>query len=153
MNKKIKFNILDFCIILFAILLIFATLFWKDIRAKFFVNDKNAEYSFVVTGLSKEAAQSVLIGDSLYFSEDGTYAGEINSVETEREMRFVSLVDGSVVEYESDFYTIKGKVNIKGKEKQNGFYIDDKYFTVPGKRFSLETDSVEFIVEITRIEY
>ena len=153
MNKRIKFNILDFCIILFAILLIFASLFWKDIRGKFILNEKNAEYSFVVKGLTEETVKSVSIGDNFYFSEDGTYAGKIDSVEYEREIHYVSLIDGSNVEYESDLYTLSGKVKITGKEKENGFYIGEKYFTVPGKKFYLETDSVELIIEITRIDY
>lgn len=153
MSKKIKFNILDFCIVLFAILIILSMFFWKDIRSKFTFNEKNAEYTFIVTGLTKEAAEAVLSGNNLYFSEDGTFAGKIESVSSEREIRSVSLIDGDKVEYESDFYTLRCKVDIKGKEKENGFYIDDRYFTVPGKKFSLETDSVKLYVEITSINY
>ena len=153
MSKKIKFNILDFCIVLFAILIILSAFFWKDIRSKFTFDEKNAEYSFVVTGLTKEAAEAVSAGNNLYFSEDGTFAGKIESVSAEREIRSVSLIDGDKVEYESDFYTLRCKVDVKGKEMENGFYIDDRFFTVPGKKFSLETDSVKLYVEITSINY
>ncbi len=153
MSRKIKFNVLDFCIVLFAILTILSTFFWKDIRSKLTFDEKNAEYSFIVTGLTKEAAEGVSVGNNLYFSEDGTFAGKIESVSTEREIRSVSLVDGEKAEYESDFYILRCKVDIKGKEKENGFYIDDRYFTVPGKKFSLETDSVKLFVEITSINY
>ena len=152
MDKKIKFNVIDFAIILFVILSIFATIFWKDIRNNFKLNEKSVEYTFTARGVTEEELNSIAVEDKLYFSKDETYAGTIKSVTAEKEMITVALADGSLKTYEGDSYVVQFSVSSVGKQGENGFYLGNTYFTVPGKTFSFETDTVTLNAEITSVK-
>jgi hypothetical protein len=153
MNKKIKFNVLDFSIILLSVLSVLAFIFWNDIRTRFMYEEKEAEYAFVARGVTEEALNSLKIGDEVKFLNSRENAGKIISFEYEKEILSVILVDGSRKTYEGDTYVLTGKISARGREKENGFYVSDEYFIVPGKKFSLSTSKVNVDVEITEIDF
>jgi len=153
MNNKIKFNVLDFCIILFAFLVILLVIFSNDICVKFMYNETIAEYTFVATGLTEEEVASIKKDDKLIFSNDGLDAGKLLSFESEKEVSTIVLVNGDTISYDAETYTIRGKVSAKGRIKENGFFISDEHFTVAGKKFNVETSTVKFEMEISDIKY
>ena len=152
MNNKIKFNIIDFSIILFVVLAILATIFWNDIRNNIKFEEKTAEYSFVARGVTEDELASLSLENKLYFTNDGTYAGTIKSISYEKEVVTVALADGTLGTYEGNTYLIKCTAFTTGKQGENGFYIGNKHFTVAGKCFSLETDTASIDAEITDIK-
>lgn len=148
MNKKNKFNVLDFVIIIFSLLSLFSIIFWEDIRINFLYEEKNIEYSFIARGVTKEEFNSLVVGDEIFFSADEKDAGRLTSFSGEKETLPVVLVDGSVKKYEADTYTVSGSVVANGIEKENGIYIEDEYFMVPGKKFNVETSKISIEIEI-----
>lgn len=150
MSKKIKFNVLDFVIILFSVLAILSALFWNDIRAEFVFDEKTVEYTFCISGLSEEMLSSIKVDDNLYFAENGKSAGTILSLKSEKSAGFVV---GTVKAYEIDTYTVIGTAEAKGRQRENGFYINDEYFIVNGKYFDVETSKVSVKLQITDIKY
>ena len=153
MNKKIRFNVLDFSIVLLSVLSILAIVFWNDIRVAFMYEEVDAEYTFLATGVTEEMLVYLTVGEDFVFSEDGKKAGTITYVESEKELSRITLVDGTNKTYEGDTYIVKGRAAVKGCKKENGFYISDKYFTVAGKKFKVETSKVNIEIEISEINY
>ncbi len=153
MNKKIKFNVLDFVIILLSILVILSVVFWNDIRLNFIQDERTAEYTFTVNGITEEVLSAIKVEDKVFVSEDGTEAGTIKSIESKKETLSVELTDGSSKYYEADTYTVSGKITVKGVIKENGFYIGDKYFVVSGKRFNVYTSRINMNIEVDEIKY
>ncbi len=151
MSKKTKFNVLDFVIVLVSILSILFVVFWKDIRVKFLYEEKNIQYTFEASGITEEELSSLKIGDKLIFSEDSNSAGTITSIESEKEVLSITLIDGTQKSYEADTYTIKCKASASGIKKEHGFYIDNKYFIVPGKAFHVETPKLSMEIQITEL--
>lgn len=149
MNKKNKFNVLDFVIIIFSLLSIFSIVFWEDIRINFLYEEKNIEYSFIARGITEEEFNALVVGDKIFFSADEKDAGQLTSFNGEKETLPIVLVDGSVKSYIADTYTVSGRVIATCIEKENGFYIEDKYFIVPGKKFNVETSKISFEIEIS----
>ncbi len=153
MSKKIKFNILDFSIIIFVILVILCAFFWQEIRAKVTLDDKIAEYTFVAEGLTKDEIDSFSQNDVFYFCNSGDKAGSLESFSFEKENVSLQLVDGSFVTCDGETYKLFGKIKANGKVLENGFFIANKYFAVQGKRYDLETDSVKITIELNEIKY
>lgn len=151
MNKKFKFNLIDFSIILLAIIIIFGVIFWDDIRAKFVLEEKEIEYSFQINNVTEEMLSSLSINDKFFF-ENNSNAGTVLMFEYEKEIATLVSEDGTRCSYETDLYCVKGKAKAKGKEKENGFYISAEYFIVPGKIFNVKTEKTGFSIEIKDIQ-
>ncbi len=133
--KKMKFNILDFSIILLSIIIIAMAIFWDDIRTEFIYKEKTVEYIFKATEITDEMYNTVFDFNKLTFSGSDISAGSI-----------------SKIKYDESKLELKGAVVVKGREKENGFYISGEYFVVPGKKFIVENSAMVFEIEIISIE-
>ncbi len=151
MNRKFKFNLIDFSIILLSLAIIFSVIFWDDIRAKFILEEKEIEYSFQINNVTEDMLSTLSVNDKMFF-EDNSSAGVIASFEFQKEIASIISEDGTRCSYETDFYCVKGKAKVKAIEKENGFYISAEYFTVPGKVFNVRTEKAEFTIQIKEIQ-
>lgn len=152
MNKKIKFNVLDFAIVLLSVLIVLSVAFWDELSMNFIHEKKSVECSFIATGLTEEMVLAFNKQEKVFFSENGVKFGKIIDFQNEREQLSVTLVDGSSKSYIADTYTIKGKMIVDCVEKENGLYIDGKYFIVSGKKFDVSTSKINMEIEITDVE-
>ena len=151
MNKKFKFNLIDFSIILLSLSIILSVIFWEDIRAKFILKEKEIEYSFQINNVTEEMLSTLSVNDKLFF-EDNSNAGIILSFEFQKEIASIISEDGTRCSYETDLYCVKGKAKVNAVEKENGFYISAEYFTIPGKVFNVKTEKAEFSILIKEIQ-
>ncbi len=151
MNKNIKFNVLDFTIILFSALILLSVIFWNNIRSELFYEEKKAEYTFIATGLTEEMILSISENDKLFFDNSEKSSGTLKSYQYEKEILPITLIDGTVKYYEAETYALSGTVSAEGVKKENGFYINGDYFIVAGKKFNANTSKISFNIEISNL--
>lgn len=151
MNKNIKFNVLDFTIILFSVLILLSVIFWNNIRSELFYEEKNAEFTFVAKGLTEEMILSISENEKLFFDDSEKSSGTLKSYQYTKEILPMTLIDGTVKYYEAETYTLTGTVSTEGVKKENGFYINGDHFIVSGKKFNTNTAKISFNMEISNL--
>ncbi len=167
-NKRstAKFNIIDFVIILIALLCIFSLLArYTTILEKIGISDHLEQYevSFSVTDLRYTTPNFFQINDKIYLQdEEQTYMGTLLSRELGSTdaltitlaSRYVQSLDGFI----SAYYTENTFVDISGRILCEGLIGDDGYFLLGGDMYLAEgqklavcTDLVSFELTVTGI--
>lgn len=154
-KKKIRFNLVDFFIIISVLLAVLMIVF-RGTVADFVGNvvyTDEATVSFTVKGVSKGDLEMIKKDDTVYYDEKTL--GKVLSVEYVNST--VNVIDDSsgtpvykqAVDYES--YDLKITVSTVGAFFEDGFYFDGQIYLGVGKNLELYTDNYSCFAIITAI--
>ncbi len=150
--KNIKFNVLDFFIIM-AIIIVAAVIVFRGGLKDSIVAMRSNEtivYTVKINNLQKASFDVLELGDELYSKSDDKLLGQIVDKASAPATHYISLSDGTLVKSEIPdrldiFLTVEGT----GRITDEGCMLGGNYFVAAGKYISGYTDSVTFGFEIT----
>ena len=157
-RKKVRFNIIDFLLIVLALLSIAALVFRPTVLeklGKLTVND-TVVVSFYADCLTEDEFNVLKQGDHLTvkgdpFGELLTFSVQpyktlqLMESDVESEHPFFSEV------IEPGLFTVKGQIRLTGTQRDDGFYIAGNLQVGVGSIVEVESDSYALTVQITGI--
>ena len=157
-GKKVRFNVIDFLLIVLILLTVFAMFLRPMVLEK--ISEFTANDTIVVTfyadRLTEDEYAMLTEGDKFQL---GAYEfGELLVFTTEP-YRTLQLVE-SDVESEEPFYesviepgryTVKGQIRVTGTKREDGFYVGGSLPVCVGNVYTVQSDSCVLTLQITGI--
>ena len=150
-KKKIKFNLIDFLIVIAVIAVIVVIAFRSGLVENLANNAKGKTivYTVKIGDVQNESFNFIDIGEKLYNDETDAYIGTIVDKRVETSKVYIISTEGKIVKTEqpgrADIYLT---VEAKGTVNANGCKVDGKFFVAAGKLFSCYTEDLFFNAEI-----
>ncbi len=152
-QNKVRFNVVDFLLILLVILSVVALFLRPQVLEK--IGEMTATETVVVNfyadRLSESECNAISVGDSLVIG-DGEY-GELLSytVQPYQTFQLIESDAGSESAFfkevtEPDLYTVKGQIRLTGTRKEDGFHVGGNLPVGVGS--ILEIQSVSYILTL-----
>ncbi|MBQ7645687.1 MAG: DUF4330 family protein [Clostridia bacterium] len=155
-KKNIKFNALDFLIILMIIGMVAIVIFQKDIK-KFTDNNEYGDivYSFTVNNITSERARYLAEGSTLTELSGDEAAADMGTILTSQSENYVldvTLVDGSVESAElTGVKNVRCTAKMTAIKKENGYFTENGTMIVPGRSIKIETSRAVFEIKIESV--
>lgn len=157
-QKKVKFNVIDFLLVVLLILAVVAMFLRPQVLEKIsqLTANDTVVVSFCADRLTEDEYALLTEGDVLTL-EDGVF-GELLVFATEP-YRTLQIIQ-SDVEVENPFfesvvepgrYTVKGQIRLTGDLRSDGFYVGGKLPIGVGSICQVQSDSYILTLEITGI--
>ncbi|MBQ8382083.1 MAG: DUF4330 family protein [Clostridia bacterium] len=157
-QKKVRFNIVDFLLIVLVILSVVALFLRPTVLKKVeqLTATDTAVVSFYADGLTEEECNILAAGDVL--SAGNGADGELLSFSVQP-YQTLHLIESDVQSESSFFkevtepglYTVKGQARLTGARKDDGFYVDGNLQIGVGSILQVQSDSYILTLEITGI--
>ena len=157
-GKKIRFNVIDFLLIVLIILSVVAMFLRPTVLKKIseFTANDTVVVSFYADRLTEEEYAMLTEGD--HFTVGDSDFGELLAFTTEpyRTLQLIeSDVEGEAPFYESVVepgrYTVKGQIRLTGDKRKDGFYADGNLPVGVGSIYTVQSDSCVLTLQITGI--
>ena len=157
-QKKVRFNVIDFLLVVLVILAVVAMFLRPTVLAKIgeLTANDTVVVSFCADRLTEDEYSLLTEGDVLTV-EDGVF-GELLAFTTEP-YRTLQVIE-SDVELENPFfesvvepgrYTVKGQIRLTGAQRSDGFYAGGNLPVGVGSIYQVQSDSYILTLEITGI--
>ena len=148
-NRKLKFNIIDFLIILIVIGVALIFVFRSNMVNSFTSAPQTISYTVRISDVQKESFDLVEVGSTLYCNDDDSILGTIKGKRFEEASMYTVLANGDIVKtYQPDRIDIYLEVEASGTVDEDGCMIDGTYFIASGKMISCYVDKLYFNVEV-----
>ncbi len=149
-KRNIKFNILDFLIIVFVISVVAAVLLRNGIASNLTASKKTLQYTLKISDVQMESYDYIKPGTIVYSNDDNREIGKVVSVEPAQPATFYTVLsDGDVKKTEQpnriDIYLT---VETSGTVDSEGHKIDGKIFIASGKTIEVYINAIYFNVEV-----
>ncbi len=151
---KIRFNIIDFLIIVIVIGCIVGVIMRYDIIDKLVLDSKRDEVkvSFMITGISPQIADQIKDGDEFYVVGASTSLGVLMDHTVSNAEKVEANENGFPVRsYDDTLRDVRGTFDSFGVQNENGFFLGGTLFIAPGKTLTIESRNVRISVIITEI--
>ena len=152
-EKKVRFNLIDFIIVIVVIACIVGTVFRATILEKlsFASNSDTATVMFYAENLTSEELASISIGEEL--SLDGETFGVIKDYASFAQTVVVPTPDGAsfTQAVDNNLFTITGELEIRGDNTESGFFFGSDIHIGVGKVLSLDGEKCNISIVITKI--
>lgn len=157
-QKKVRFNVVDFLLILLVILSVVALFLRPQVLEK--ISELTATETVVVNfyadRLSEEESNALSVGDRLTVG-DGEY-GELLSY-TVQPYQTLQLIESDAEAEnaffkevtEPDLYTVKGQIRLTGIRRTDGFHVGGNFAVGVGSIVEIQSDSYILTLEIVGI--
>lgn len=148
-KNKLSFSIVDFVIIMLAVVLVIGIFARYDVIGKLFEKTSlsDAEITFVAEALSAEEASALTDGTKMYL--DGSVFGTLSSVAKENSIIFSEDQSGKLISHEStELYDVTGTVSIKVLKTDSGYLLGGSRFISAGSTFVLKSSGVSVTVTV-----
>ena len=157
-QKKIRFNIIDFLLIVLILLSVSALVFRPMVLeklGKLTAND-TVVVSFCADQLTEDEYNVLAQGDQLVLNGDSF--GELLSFSVQP-YKTLQLIESDVDSehpffsevVEPNLYTVKGQIRLTGKQREDGFYVSGDLQVGVGSIVKVESDSYILTLQITGI--
>lgn len=150
--KKIKFNAIDFLILLFVIAAIVAVAFRSGLKDSLVAirSNETIVYTLRINNLQAESFDMLELEDKLFSQKDDKPLGKIVGKSSRPAETYISLDTGKIVKtYIPERLDIFLTVECTGRVTEEGCMLGGNYFVASGKRISAYTDTVSFSFEVT----
>lgn len=149
-KRNIKFNILDFLIIVFVISVVAAVFLRNGIASNLTASKKNLQYTLKISDVQAESYDYIKPGTIVYSDDDNREIGKVVSVEPAQLATFYTVLsDGNIKKTEQpnriDIYLT---VETSGTVDSEGYKIDGKIFIASGKTIEVYINGIYFNVEV-----
>lgn len=151
-NRKIKFNAIDFLIVLVILAAVLTIVLRSGLKNSVVaVNAKEAiEYTVRINNVQKASFDILEIGDELYNQNDEKLLGKIVGKDQRPAETYIALDSGAIAKtYIPDRIDIFLTVECPGKITDEGCMLRGSYFIAAGKYISAYTDKLAFSFEVT----
>ena len=151
---KVRFNIIDFIIIVVVIGCIAGVVIRFNVVDKLVLDTKRDEVkiSFAVAGISPQIANSINDGDEFYVVGSEELLGTLLSHSLSNAHTVVSNENGYPVEsYDETLRDVRGVFAAAGVSGEDGFLLGGTLFLAPGKTLSVESRNVRISLIIREI--
>ena len=157
-QKKVRFNVIDFLLVMLVILAVVAMFLRPQVLAKIgqLTANDTVVVSFCADRLTEDEYALLSEGDILTV-DDGVF-GELLAFTTEP-YRTLQVIE-SDVELEDPFfesvvepgrYTVKGQIRLTGNKRSDGFYAGGNLPVGVGSVYQVQSDSYILTLEIIGI--
>ena len=154
-SGKVRFNIIDFLIILIVLGSIAGVIIRYNIidRLVLDTDRDSVRISYMVTGVSPQIANSITDGDVYYIvGADNTF-GTMEEHSISNALKVEANENGLPVEsFDDTMRDVRGTFMSHGVLGDNGFFLDGTVFLAPGKTMVIESKNVRISVIITEIK-
>ncbi|MBQ4054440.1 MAG: DUF4330 family protein [Clostridia bacterium] len=151
---KVRFNIIDFLIIVIVIGCIAGVIMRYDIVDKIVVDRDRDEVSvsFMITGISPQIADQIKDGDEFYVVGASDRLGVLADHTVTNAEKVEANENGFPVRsYDDTSRDVRGTFTSYGVNDDNGFFLGGTLFIAPGKTLTIESRNVRISVIITEI--
>ncbi len=153
---KLRFNIIDFLIIVIVLGCIAGAVIRYNIIDRIVLDTKRDEVkiSFLVSGISPQIAEAMKEGDEYYISGASYTIGRLSKptvgpaqiIDENEEGRPVASEDNTLRD-------VRGSFTSYGVLNEDGFFLAGTMFLAPGKTLTVESKSATFSLIITEISH
>ena len=153
-SGKVRFNIIDFLIIVIAIGCIAGVIMRYDIIDKIVVDRERDEVSvsFMITGISPQISDQIKDGDEFYVVGASTRLGVLADHTVGNAEKVEANENGFPVRsYDDTSRDVRGTFTSYGVKNEDGFFLGGTLFIAPGKTLTIESRNVRVSVIITEI--
>lgn len=150
--KKIKFNAIDFIILIVVIAAVLAIALRSGLKDSLVAMRSNETivYTIKINNLQKESFEMLEIEDKLFSQKDDRYLGTIVGKNSRPAETYIILNNGEIVKtYIPDRLDIFLTIECVGRETDEGCMLGGSYFVASGKYIAGYTDTVTFNFEVT----
>lgn len=150
--KKIKFNAIDFLILIIVIAAIVSIAFRSGLSNQLLAisSKETIVYTVRIDDIQKESFDLIDIEDKLYSQKDDKYLGTIVEKDSRPAEEYVTLDTGEVVKtYYPNRIDVFLTVECVGRVTEEGCMLGGTYFVASGKEIQSRTDTLAFKMEVT----
>lgn len=150
--KKIKFNAIDFLILIIVIAAIVSIAFRSGLSNQLAAisSKETIVYTVRIDDIQKESFDLIDIEDKLYSQKDDKYLGTIVEKDSRPAEEYVTLDTGEVVKtYYPNRIDVFLTVECVGRVTEEGCMLGGMYFVAAGKEIQACTDTLAFKIEVT----
>lgn len=148
-STKLKFNIIDFLILLIVVGLAVVFVFRNNMVSEFNSTPQTISYVVKIGDIQKESYDLIGVGSVLYNYETNTAIGEIKSKRCEDASMYTVLTNGEIKKtYIPDRIDVYLEVEASGTVDEHGCMIDGTLFVASGKMISCCVDKLYFNAEV-----
>lgn len=151
-QKKHRFNIIDFVLIITALACIIGVALRYNLHDTLTHKTDTAEVDILIEGLLDTSAKAIIAGDVFYNTEDDTLIGEVISVRTRPARVRYENTDGTVT-----YTTLEGRVDaivtlrVTGYNTDQGFLISGTNYIGAGADFPVAGRYIETTCTVTDV--
>ena len=154
-KPKVRFNIVDFLIVV-AVIAAILTLIFRGTLTELIGNviyTQDAVLSVRVDGLSEEQAEQISEGDILWLGDEKL--GSVISKSSENSHRMILDASGAGSEFQSvrdpEHFDLTFSVSVKGVYSDDGFHLFGRSFVGVGEKLKVISDKYGYEVTIISI--
>ena len=151
-NKKIKFNVIDFLILLVIVIAVVSVFFRSGLKDSVIGGRSNQtiEVTLRINNVQKETFSILQIDDVIYSQKDDAPLGKITSKNYRPAETYIALDNGEIMKtYIPDRYDIFLTIEGKGSSTKEGNMLNGNLFVASGCYISAYTNDVSFNFEVT----
>ena len=153
-NRSFRFSVIDFAIIVMAIILIVGVSARYDIVDRLFSKTslKDAKVTFVAEAITQEEAKAFTEQTKFYL--DGKVFGTLTSVSTPSNALIYKENDqGELISYEDkNLFDIEGTFTCKVLRGDDGFLLDGNRYIAAGSVFTVRANGVAVKITVTGVQ-
>ena len=145
---NLKFNVIDFLIIIVILAIIVSVVFRRNLFDKFNTEEDTITYTLKIENTTQDTFDFLDVGGSVYVDGD-VWAGTITDKSKENAIVYDTSETGEIkkVVFE-DRIDIYLEVEALGVVDEQGKKLNGKYFIAAGKTMTCRTDKIEFSAEV-----
>lgn len=152
--KKIKFNALDFLILLVILAAIFSVVLRSGLKDTIVASRQNETivYTIRINNVQKESFDLLALDTKIYSSEEDKLMGVVVEKSSRPAETYIALDSGEI--YKTNIperIDITLTIEAKGRITEEGCMIGGNYFIASGSYISGYTDRLAFNFEVTGI--
>lgn len=148
-NKRIRFSIIDFVILLIVVALTVGVIVRYDLVSKLLTKTTLIDAKVTFTAESLSGAQLNALKEGTQFYSDGDLFGTLHTVSSDKTLIYTENSDGTLGFTESDeLFDVNGSFLIKVVKTDNGYLIDGKHYIAPGSQFEIKANGAAICITI-----
>ncbi len=149
-QRKIKFNIIDFIIVLAVVIVIAVVALRGGLVKKFTESTDIIQYTVKISDIQKESFDLIEVDSKIYCNDDDSCLGVIKSKTSQPATMYTVLANGEIVKTsQPDRIDVFLTIEAEGTVDKEGCRINGTYFIACGKNVSSYVDKLYFNFEVT----
>ena len=153
-KNKIRFNIIDFVIIIALIGCIVGVALRYNVVDKIGLSSHsdNVEIEFVIFSIRPTSYDAMVKGDTFYWKQNNMEIGTLKEATGSYSEVFIPTSDLKMVKsFRDDRYDVRGVFSATGAMTESGFMLGGSQFLAPGKSLNVISKNIDVTLTITKI--
>lgn len=141
-KRKIRFNVIDFIILVAVAALIVTVVLRSGVTENFTEREvtDTVEITFISSGIHKNIASAVQAGDVVTISDTGMTVGTVSDIKVSEYETYTADENGLPVKVsDTEHATLRGTIQCRGIMTDEGFLLNGTLFLAAGSSFGFRT--------------